>query len=86
MSTEYNIGDHSSGFPDYAIGGGGATSVESSRTTGVITSVVTDPAPAGTTGVTVQASEDEPRFVIKNDKTGKETAYKAENIIGHHNE
>ncbi|KAG8809131.1 hypothetical protein FRC19_005429, partial [Serendipita sp. 401] len=70
----------------YAIGGGGSTSVENSETTGVITHVMTDPAPAGTTGVTVQASDDEPRFVIRNDNTNKETAYKAQNIIGHHNE
>ncbi|KAG8779507.1 hypothetical protein FRC20_003155 [Serendipita sp. 405] len=77
---------NSSGFPDHAIGGGGSTSVENSETTGVIIEVMTDPAPAGTTGVTVQASDDEPRFVIKNDNTRKETAYKAQNIIGHYNE
>lgn len=33
--------------------------------------VLTEPQAAGSTGVTVKASEDEPRFVIKNDNTGK---------------
>ncbi|RUP51484.1 hypothetical protein BC936DRAFT_147946 [Jimgerdemannia flammicorona] len=36
--------------------------------------------PAGDTGVTVQASDEEPRFVIKNDNTGKSAAYKLANI------
>ncbi|KAJ1305274.1 hypothetical protein OPQ81_000302 [Rhizoctonia solani] len=62
-----------------AVGGG---NVENSATTGEITEVITEPEPAGTTGNTVRASEEEPRYLIKNDNTGKETAYKADNIIG----
>ncbi|CAE6413552.1 unnamed protein product [Rhizoctonia solani] len=61
-----------------AIGGG---NVENSMTTGEITEVLTNAEPAGSTGVTVNASEEEPRYVIKNDNTGKSTAYKAENIV-----
>ncbi|KAG8706978.1 hypothetical protein FRC11_007787 [Ceratobasidium sp. 423] len=61
-----------------AIGGG---NVENSETTGEIVEVITNPEPAGTSGVTVKASEEEPRYMIKNDNTGKSTAYKADNII-----
>ena len=49
--------------------------------TGKITQVLTEKQPAGETGVNVQASEEEPRFVILNENTNKETAYKAENIV-----
>ncbi|QRW00397.1 hypothetical protein RhiJN_28415 [Ceratobasidium sp. AG-Ba] len=62
-----------------AIGGG---NVENSATTGEIVEILTEPEAAGTTGNTVQASEEEPRYVIKNDNTGKSTPYKAANIIG----
>ncbi|CAE6501378.1 unnamed protein product [Rhizoctonia solani] len=62
-----------------AIGGG---NVENSTTTGEIVEVITGPEPAGDSGVTVQASEEEPRYLIKNDNTGKSTAYKVDNIIG----
>ncbi|PVF97149.1 hypothetical protein CPB86DRAFT_707602, partial [Serendipita vermifera] len=65
----------------YAIGGGGGGN-ENSSTTGQIVDVITDKTSAGNTGVTVNASENEPRYLIKNDNTGKETAYKADNIIG----
>ncbi|KAH7338169.1 hypothetical protein B0J17DRAFT_717822 [Rhizoctonia solani] len=61
-----------------AIGGG---NVENSTTTGEILEVITNPEPAGESGVTVKASEEEPRYLIKNDNTGKNTAYKAENIV-----
>ncbi|CAE6465212.1 unnamed protein product [Rhizoctonia solani] len=61
-----------------AIGGG---NVENSSTTGEIIEVITEPEPAGTTGKTVKASEDEPRYLIRNDNTGKDTAYKADNIV-----
>ncbi|KAF8699877.1 hypothetical protein RHS03_06911, partial [Rhizoctonia solani] len=61
-----------------AIGGG---NVENSTTTGEIVEVITSPEPAGTSGNTVQASEEEPRYLIRNDNTGKETAYKADNIV-----
>ncbi|CAE6376889.1 unnamed protein product [Rhizoctonia solani] len=61
-----------------AIGGG---NVENSTTTGEIVEVITQPEPAGTSGNTVQASEEEPRYLIRNDNTGKDTAYKADNIV-----
>ncbi|CAE6527227.1 unnamed protein product [Rhizoctonia solani] len=64
-----------------AIGGG---NVENSTTTGEIVEVLTAPEPAGETGVTVKATEDEPRmyrYLILNDNTGKKTAYKADNIV-----
>ncbi|KAJ1305283.1 hypothetical protein OPQ81_000308 [Rhizoctonia solani] len=61
-----------------AIGGG---NVENSTTSGEILQVITDAEPAGESGVTVKASEEEPRYLIKNDNTGKTTAYKADNII-----
>ncbi|KAF8168685.1 hypothetical protein K438DRAFT_1608290, partial [Mycena galopus ATCC 62051] len=70
------VGDH---VEYQAIGGG---TVSNSTTTGEITEVVTSKAPAGETGVKVNASKDEPRYVIRNDNTGKETAYKATNITG----
>ncbi|CUA71211.1 hypothetical protein RSOLAG22IIIB_04515 [Rhizoctonia solani] len=53
-----------------AVGGG---NVENSTTTGEIIQIITQAEPAGSTGKTVKASEEEPR---------KDTAYKAENIIG----
>ncbi|KAJ6595134.1 hypothetical protein DFH09DRAFT_1305815 [Mycena vulgaris] len=75
-APEYEVGDH---VEYQAIGGG---NVENSTTTGEITEVVTSKAPAGETGVKVNASKDEPRYVIRNDNTGKETAYKSKNITG----
>ncbi|KAF9261765.1 hypothetical protein L218DRAFT_1001295 [Marasmius fiardii PR-910] len=62
-----------------AIGGG---NVENSTTTGEVVDVVDSKKPAGEAGVTVNASKDDPRFVIRNDNTGKETAYKGANIKG----
>lgn len=50
------------------------------KATGVIKTILTSPEPAGDTGVTVKASPEEPRFVIENDNTHKETPYKRENI------
>ncbi|KAK7058825.1 hypothetical protein VNI00_001449 [Paramarasmius palmivorus] len=61
---------------------GGGKNVENSTTTGEITEVVDSKRPAGTQGVTVNASADDPRYVIRNDNTGKETAYKGANIQG----
>ncbi|CCA75439.1 hypothetical protein PIIN_09422 [Serendipita indica DSM 11827] len=92
MSSEFNTGDRSTGTSSsncdgvltrssYAIGGRGGAN-ENSSTTGEITDVLTETAPAGSTGNTVKASADDPRYVIKNDNTGKETAYKGDNIIG----
>ncbi|KAF8610674.1 hypothetical protein BDV93DRAFT_517765 [Ceratobasidium sp. AG-I] len=76
MGIDYKVGDK----VEYtAIGGG---NVENSTTTGVIEDILTEPEAAGSTGNTVQASEEEPRYLIKNDNTGKSTAYKASNIKG----
>jgi len=76
MSGSYNVGDH---VEYQAIGGG---NVENSTTTGKIVDILEETQHAGTTGVNVQASEEEPRYLIKNDNTGKETAYKISNIVG----
>ncbi|KAJ7235611.1 hypothetical protein B0H12DRAFT_1141323 [Mycena haematopus] len=75
-TAEYAVGDH---VEYQAIGGG---NVANSTTTGEITDVVTSKEPAGDTGVKVNASKDDPRYVIRNDNTGKETAYKGKNITG----
>jgi len=77
-STQYKVGDKVS---YHAIGGG---NVPNSETTGEIVDVLTETAPAGSTGNTVEASDTEPRYVIKNDNTGKNTAYKAANIVKKH--
>ncbi|CAE6383200.1 unnamed protein product [Rhizoctonia solani] len=61
---------------------GTATSAtENSSTTGEIVGILTETQPAGTTGSTVKASEEEPRYLIKNDNTGKDTAYKSDAIV-----
>ncbi|KAE9397238.1 hypothetical protein BT96DRAFT_884114 [Gymnopus androsaceus JB14] len=75
-TTTYDVGDH---VQYQAVGGG---NVENSTTTGEIVEVVTSKKPAGATGNTVNASEEDPRYVISNDNTGKETAYKEKNIKG----
>ncbi|KAF5341401.1 hypothetical protein D9758_012255 [Tetrapyrgos nigripes] len=75
-NPEYEVGDH---VEYQAIGGG---NVPNSTTTGEITDVVDSKAPAGDTGNRVNASASDPRYVIQNDNTGKETAYKAKNITG----
>ena len=56
------------------IGGAETTS------TGTIKDIVTHKQPAGSTGVNVEADDEHPRYVIENDNTHKETAYKLENI------
>jgi len=58
-----------------------AAGAATSFTTGEVVDVLTETQPAGATGVSVKASEEEPRYLIRNDNTGKETAYKTENII-----
>ncbi|THU96910.1 hypothetical protein K435DRAFT_663544 [Dendrothele bispora CBS 962.96] len=62
-----------------AIGGG---NVENSTTHGEITGIVESKEEAQKAGVQANASKDDPRYVIRNDNTGKETAYKPENITG----
>ncbi|KAJ1963749.1 hypothetical protein H4R35_007213 [Dimargaris xerosporica] len=68
---DINVGDH----VEYRPVEGGANT-----TTGVVREIIEHREPAGETGVTVKASEEHPRFLIRNDKTGKETAYKP-NVI-----
>ncbi|KAL7266892.1 hypothetical protein RUND412_010542 [Rhizina undulata] len=60
----------------HPIGGAHGTSTS----TGVIKRVLTEPDHAGSTGVTVKASPDDPRYEIQNDKTGKTSAVKEGNI------
>ena len=67
-------------FSGWSILSSFALLIANNKTTGVIKKIITHPEPAGETGVTVKASEEEPRFLILNDHTQKETAYKLENI------
>ncbi|KAH7880927.1 hypothetical protein F5879DRAFT_984782 [Lentinula edodes] len=66
----YEAGDH---VQYQAIGGGKGTT---STTEGEIQEVITHKRPAGDTGVKVNATPEDPRY------TGKETAYKEQNIDG----
>lgn len=77
QAPEYEVGDQ---VQYQAIGGG--NQVANSTTTGEIVEVVDSKRPAGETGVKVNASKEDPRYVIRNDNTGKETAYKGSNIEG----
>ncbi|KAI9143395.1 hypothetical protein BKA69DRAFT_1123189 [Paraphysoderma sedebokerense] len=77
---EFNVGDRVLYHP---VGGGHGTNT--SVTTGVIKEIITHDAPVGTGSTkrstpTVHASDKEPRYVIENDHTHKETAYKSFNI------
>ncbi|KAJ3736104.1 hypothetical protein DFJ43DRAFT_1053445 [Lentinula guzmanii] len=72
--NSFNVGDR---VEYQGIGGG---NVENSTTHGEITEIVTEKQPAGDSGNVVNASSEDPRFVIRNDNTGKQTAYKADNI------
>ncbi|KAJ3913104.1 hypothetical protein F5877DRAFT_84118 [Lentinula edodes] len=74
----YEAGDH---VQYQAIGRGKGTT---STTEGEIQEVITHKRPAGDTGVKVNATPEDPRYVIRNDNasTGKETAYKEQNIDG----
>nr|CAG8451192.1 13627_t:CDS:2 [Entrophospora candida]CAG8485351.1 4222_t:CDS:2 [Entrophospora candida] len=49
-------------------------------TEGIIKGIVTEPSTVGNTQRKVKASNEEPRIVIENLHTHKETAYKPENI------
>ncbi|KAK7468286.1 hypothetical protein VKT23_002796 [Stygiomarasmius scandens] len=73
-SEQFNVGDR---VEYQAIGGG---NVENSTTHGEITGVVHSKEEAQESGVQANASQDDPRYVIRNDNTGKETAYKPQNI------
>ncbi|QRV86345.1 3'-5' exonuclease [Ceratobasidium sp. AG-Ba] len=55
--------------------------VTNSMTTGEIEEIITEPEPAGATWNVVDASKGEPRYLIRNDNTGKSTPYKEANIV-----
>ncbi|KAJ4485001.1 hypothetical protein C8J55DRAFT_509487 [Lentinula edodes] len=76
QTQTYEAGDH---VQYKAVGGGKGTT---STTEGEIQEVITHKRPAGDTGVKVNATPEDPRYVIRNDNTGKETAYKEQNIDG----
>lgn len=69
---DFSEGEHVVYHP---VGGSSQTS------TGIVKKILTHTAPAGETGIHAKASEEHPRFIIQNDHTHKETAYKRENII-----
>ncbi|KAF5345307.1 hypothetical protein D9758_008459 [Tetrapyrgos nigripes] len=75
-SQQFNVGDR---VEYQGIGGG---NVENSTTHGEITGFVQSKQEAQDAGVTANAAKDDPRYVIRNDNTGKETAYKPMNIKG----
>ncbi|KAF8636124.1 hypothetical protein AX17_003768 [Amanita inopinata Kibby_2008] len=78
MAPVYKVGDH----VQYHAVGTATAGTQTSITTGEIVDVLTETQPAGETGVSIKASEQEPRYLIKNDNTQKDTAYKRDNIIG----
>ncbi|KIJ24310.1 hypothetical protein M422DRAFT_274952 [Sphaerobolus stellatus SS14] len=78
VSKSYKVGDRVT----YHAVGGGSAGTNNSTTTGEIIEIITERQPVGETGNTVNASEEEPRYLIKNDNTQKETAYKLDNIMG----
>ncbi|KAF5359491.1 hypothetical protein D9756_002907 [Leucocoprinus leucothites] len=78
MVSQYKVGDH---VKYHAIGGAGS-GADTSTSTGEIVDIKTQTESAGNSGNVAKASEEEPRYVIKNDNTQKETAYKAGNILG----
>ncbi|KAH9485730.1 hypothetical protein JR316_0002645 [Psilocybe cubensis] len=79
VTTKFKTGDH---VKYRAIGGEPIDGNETSTTTGEIIDIITETQPLGSTGVSAKASENEPRYLIRNDNTGKETAYKEKNILG----
>jgi len=74
--TEYQAGQNVEYKP---IGGPNSNT---SVSTGTIERVITSKQPAGDTKVSVNASEDNPRYEIKNNHTGKKSAINGANIIG----
>ncbi|RHZ48012.1 hypothetical protein CDV55_101429 [Aspergillus turcosus] len=58
----------------------GGPESKTSESVGVITEVSTQPTEM--TGRHVAASEEEPRYTIKNERTGKSAAIKEANILG----
>lgn len=53
----------------------------SQTSVGEIVRIITHPEEVGSRHTVVKASEEEPRYVIRNDHTHKEAAYKHENIV-----
>lgn len=70
--TGYKEGDRVIYHP---VGGAAQTSV------GTIKKILTHEEEVGTRHATMHASEHHPRYVIENEHTHKETAYKFENIV-----
>jgi hypothetical protein len=70
--SEFKEGDRVVYHP---VGGAQQTSV------GVIKKILTHEEEVGTRHATMHASQEEPRYVIENEHTKKETAYKFENIV-----
>lgn len=70
--SEFKEGDRVVYHP---VGGAQQTSIR------VIKKVLTHEEEAGTRHTTMHASQEEPRYVIENEHTKKETAYKRENIV-----
>lgn len=71
-SSEFKEGDRVVYHP---VGGAMQTSV------GTIKKILTHEEEVGARHATMHASEQEPRYVIENEHTHKETAYKRENIV-----
>lgn len=71
-SSEFKEGDRVVYHP---VGGAMQTSV------GTIKKILTHEEEVGARHTTMHASQEEPRYVIENEHTHKETAYKRENII-----
>lgn len=59
----------------------GGRDSNTSSSTGTIERVITEDSPAGSTGVTVKADPEHPRYEIRNSNTGKTSAVKEENIL-----
>lgn len=70
--SEFKEGDRVVYHP---VGGAQQTSV------GVIKKILTHEEQAGSRHTTMHASPEEPRYLIENEHTKKETVYKRENII-----
>ncbi|ORX95347.1 hypothetical protein K493DRAFT_219436 [Basidiobolus meristosporus CBS 931.73] len=71
MPEQYREGDHVEYHP---IG------TAPQLSTGTIKKVITHPEVVGDNPVEVKAGENQPRYLIENDNTHKETAYKLESI------
>ncbi|KAF8714503.1 hypothetical protein RHS03_00180, partial [Rhizoctonia solani] len=77
--TQYQVGQQ----VRYHAIGTATSATENSSTTGEIVEVLTETQPAGTTGSNVQLLTPplDLGYLIRNDNTGKETAYKSDAIV-----